>query len=249
MHDLRRTIASSLLAALGLLALAATPATAQSTDASGGMSPTAPAQVVPVATGGPLLPAPVDLGGRIGAVMGMQVAFSGSLPGAAGREIAVQRQDRRGWKTVATTTAQADGSFSAAWTVDRVGSIATRAILSGPGAVQAASVQTPLVPITGYRAAKATYFGPGLFGRRTACGQRLTRSLRGIAHRSLRCGSVVELVYEGRVLRAPVVDRGPFTRGIRYDLTQATARDLGFTATDTIGAAQVQDAPRPQASR
>jgi hypothetical protein len=235
-----------------MLVLAApAAASAQTTAPSGGLSPTpTPVQRVPVAEGGPLLPAPIDLGGRIGAVLGMKVTFSGSLPSAAGRTVAVQRQDpRRGWVTIAEASAAADGSFRAVWTINRVGLFATRAVLTGPGAVQAASAQAPLVAVTGYRAAKATYFGPGLFGRRTACGQRMTRRLRGIAHRTLPCGSVVELVYQGRVLRAPVVDRGPFTRGIRYDLTQATARDLGFTETDIIGAAQVGAPPKRQSSR
>jgi rare lipoprotein A (peptidoglycan hydrolase) len=59
----------------------------------------------------------------------------------------------------------------------------------------------------------------------------------------------VELVYNGHILRAPVVDRGPFARGIRYDLTRATARDLGFSETDVIGAAQVGAAPTRRASR
>jgi hypothetical protein len=234
-----------------MLAVAvAAAASARTAGASGGMSPSdTPAQTVPVATDGPLLPAPVNLGGRIGAVLGMQVTFTGSLPGAGGHAVAVQRQDpRRGWVTVAETQAGPDGRFSAVWTIDRVGLFATRAVLHAAGAVQAASVQTPLISVTGYRAAKATFFGPGLYGRRTACGQRMTRRLRGIAHRSLRCGSIVELVYHGRILRAPVVDRGPFARGIRYDLTRATARDLGFTETDVIGAAQVgAPAKRPAA--
>jgi rare lipoprotein A len=247
MPDLRRAIASFIPAAVVALAGPAVAA-AQSTTPSGGVSPTDPVQAVPVTTASPLLPAPVDLGGRIGAVLGMQVTFNGSLPGAAGRTVAVQRQDPKlGWVTIAGATAAPDGSFSAVWTVDRVGLFATRAVLSGEGAVQATSTQSPLVTVTGYRAAKATFFGPGLYGRRTACGQRLTRHLRGIAHRTLACGSVVELVYRGRVLRVPVVDRGPFARGIRYDLTAATARDLGFRQTDTVGAAQVGAAP--QASR
>jgi hypothetical protein len=239
----RRVIARSVIPAVVVAVALGVPAAAPAQ--TGGASPTDPSvQTVPAATAGALLPAPVDLGGRLGAVLGMQVTFSGSLPGAAGRTIAVQRQDpRRGWVTIAGATAGPDGAFSAVWTIDRVGLFATRAVLSGPGAVQAASTQTPLVSITGYRPAKATWFGPGLFGRRTACGQRLTRRLRGIAHRTLPCGSVVELVYHGKVLRAPVVDRGPFTRGIRYDLTQATARDLGFRQTDMIGAAQVGAAP------
>ena len=233
--------------ALSLLALGVPAAAAAQTtsEPSGGVSPTPqPVQSVPVSAANPLLPAPVDLGGRIGAIVGMPVTLQGAIPGAAGRTVLVQRQDpRQGWVVIASTVAGPDGSFSAVWTVDRIGVSATRAILSAPGAVQATSAQAGLTPITGYRAAKATYFGPGLFGRRTACGQRLTRRLRGIAHRTLPCGSVVELVYRGRILRAPVVDRGPFRRGIRYDLTQATARDLGFTATDVIGAAQIAGPP------
>jgi rare lipoprotein A len=248
MHQSRRPTASfsRLLArgaALAVLALGAPAgAVAQTTtDPSGGVSPTpAPVQSVPASPTNGLLSAPVDLGGRIGAIVGMQVTLQGTLPAAAGRTVLLQREDpRRGWVPIATTVAAPDGTFSATWSVDRIGVFGTRAILSAPGAVQAASAQAQLTPITGYRAARATYFGPGLFGRRTACGQRLTRRLRGIAHRTLPCGSMVERVYKGRILRAPVVDRGPFHRGIRYDLTQATARDLGFRATDVIGAALV----------
>lgn len=256
MHDPRhRVIANlrSLLARAGAVALLALalPAAAHA-DGSGGASPsdTPSVPVTPVPAGGPLLPAPVDLGGRIGAMVGMPVTLSGNFPGGAGRAVAVQRQDaKRGWVTVASATAAADGSFTTVWTLDRVGLFAMRAVLAGAGAVQASAAQTPLIAVTGYRSAKATYFGPGLFGNRTACGQRLTRGLRGIAHRSLPCGSIVELVYKGRILRAPVVDRGPFARGIRYDLTQATARDLGFTTTDVIGAAQVASPPAAQGSR
>jgi rare lipoprotein A len=256
MHDPRRVTAPlrRLLAragAVGLLALAL-PATAHA-DGNGGASPTADAPAVPVTTtpaAGPLLPAPVDLGGRIGAIVGMPVTLSGTFPGGAGRAVAVQRQDpRSGWVTVATTTADAAGNFSAVWKLDRVGLFAMRAVLAGDGAVQASASQTPLIAVTGYRPAKATFFGPGLYGNRTACGERLTRTLRGIAHRSLPCGSIVELVYRGRVLRAPVVDRGPFARGIRYDLTRQTASDLGFTTTDVIGAAQVASPPAAQGSK
>ena len=248
MHLARRLTTSS-LAALALAAPASAGAQAPSSDATGGVSPTeAHVQAVPAPVAAALLPAPVDLGGRIGALLGMPVVLQGSLPAAAGRTVIVQRRDpRRGWLPIASAPAGPGGAFRAVWTVDRIGLFPTRAVPAAPVAAQAASApQAPLTPVTGYRAAKATLFGPGLFGRRTACGQRLTHGLRGIAHRTLPCGSVIELVYKGRVLRAPVVDRGPFTRGIRYDLTYATARDLGFRQTDTIGAAQVAG---PQSSR
>jgi peptidoglycan hydrolase-like protein with peptidoglycan-binding domain len=77
----------------------------------------------------------------------------------------------------------------------------------------------------------ATYYGPGLYGNRTACGQRLTTKLRGVAHRSLPCGTPVTLFYEGRFVLTEVVDRGPFVDGITFDLTSATARELGQLAT------------------
>jgi hypothetical protein len=243
MHHVRRFTTTSLAA----LALAAPAAAGAQENGNGGASPTpaAPVVSVPVSTANQLLPAPVDLGGRIGAIAGMQVTLAGSLPAAAGREIVVQRQDRRGWVPIASAVAGPDGAFSAVWKVDRIGLFPIRAVPAAPVAAQAASApQVALTPVTGYRAAKATYFGPGLFGRRTACGQRLTRRLRGIAHRTLPCGSVVELVFRGKIVRAPVVDRGPFHRGIRYDLTYATARELRFRQTDMVGAAQIAGPPQ-----
>jgi rare lipoprotein A len=245
MPDLRRAIASFIPAAVVALAGPAVAA-AQSTTPSGGVSPTDPVQAVPVTTASPLLPAPVDLGGRIGAVLGMQVTFNGSLPGAAGRTVAVQRQDPKlGWVTIAGATAAPDGSFSAVWTVDRVGLFATRAVLSGEGAVQATSTQSPLVTVTGYRAAKATFFGPGLYGRRTACGQVLSRRLLGVAHRTLPCGTPVELYLRGRAITVPVIDRGPFGNGAHYDVTSAAAERLGLTQTATLRVAPRRGATMP----
>jgi rare lipoprotein A len=80
----------------------------------------------------------------------------------------------------------------------------------------------------------ATWYGPGLYGHRTACGQRLGRTIKGVAHRSLPCGTQVTLYYRGRFTTAPVVDRGPHARGVTWDLTAATARSLGFRHTGKI---------------
>jgi rare lipoprotein A (peptidoglycan hydrolase) len=46
-------------------------------------------------------------------------------------------------------------------------------------------------------------------------------------------------------VQARVIDRGPFRAGVHYDLTQATARDLGFDGLQTIGVLTVS---RPAAS-
>lgn len=78
------------------------------------------------------------------------------------------------------------------------------------------------------RGAVASWYGPGLFGNRTACGQTLTASLKGVAHKQLRCGTKVKLHFGGRTTTARVVDRGPFHGNREFDLTQATARAIGF---------------------
>jgi hypothetical protein len=73
-----------------------------------------------------------------------------------------------------------------------------------------------------------TWYGPGFYGNRTACGVRYGRYLRGVAHRTLPCGTMVQLRWRGLTTRVPVVDRGPYS-GHRYvfDLTAAVAcRDL-----------------------
>ena len=74
---------------------------------------------------------------------------------------------------------------------------------------------------------------------RTACGTRLGRQTIGVAHRHLPCGTRVTLKHRGRYVRARVIDRGPYTRGVRWDLTQQTARKLHLTTTDTIRAAPI----------
>ena len=83
----------------------------------------------------------------------------------------------------------------------------------------------------------ATYYGPGLYGRRTACGMRLTTRLVGVAHRRLPCGSAVTVFYGGRFATLRVVDRGPYTSGVTFDLTAAAARRLGMRTTARVRAA------------
>ena len=56
---------------------------------------------------------------------------------------------------------------------------------------------------------------------------------------SCRAAPTVALTYEGRTITVPVVDRGPFKRGRRWDLTVGAAKALGFTFTDRIGAVRV----------
>lgn len=75
----------------------------------------------------------------------------------------------------------------------------------------------------------ATWYGPGFFGNRTACGRTLKKRTWGVAHRSLPCGTLVFLKYRGKQIAVPVVDRGPFGTYAQFDLTSRTAYKLGLT--------------------
>jgi len=81
---------------------------------------------------------------------------------------------------------------------------------------------------TSLRWAGATWYGPGLYGRSTACGQKLRPGLLGVAHRNLPCGTPVKFVYRGRQVVTRVIDRGPYSHGNDWDLTLAAARILRF---------------------
>jgi hypothetical protein len=186
----------------------------------------------------------VAVSARAGTMLRRVARFRGSVPaGEAGRTVTVERFDEatQAWAPLASAPVAPDGAYVARWRADRTGSHRVRAVLQRPGAASAATASGELT-ITVHRPAMATWFGPGLYGRTTACGQRMTRSLLGVAHKRLPCGTQVAILYQGRTITVPVVDRGPFRRGTRWDLTAATARALGFESTDRVGAVRVAQA-------
>ena len=79
-----------------------------------------------------------------------------------------------------------------------------------------------------------SWYGPGLYGNGTACGQTLTRTLVGVAHRSLPCGTLVTFRYNGVTLTLPVIDRGPYVSGRTWDLSYAACKRLAHCFTGTI---------------
>src|SRR5256885_16338680 len=90
--------------------------------------------------------------------------------------------------------------------------LATAALVAAPATSVSADPTGP------WYVSKATYYGPGLYGNRTACGQTLTPDLQGVAHRSLPCGTMVEFEWHGRTVTVPVVDRGPYGNDAELDL-------------------------------
>jgi rare lipoprotein A (peptidoglycan hydrolase) len=185
------------------------------------------------------LPAPTGvptLFTRPGELLGHTLRFRGALPvSQAGSTLQVQRQEPDGtWTQTATTTIAPDGTFIARWRTDQIGSFTVRALVAGAQA-QTADASTPTTSVTIYRPARATWFGPGFYGRHTACGQVMSHALLGVAHRTLPCGTPVAIFYDGKSITVPVIDRGPFANGARYDLTSGVAQTLGMKQTSTVG--------------
>lgn len=79
-----------------------------------------------------------------------------------------------------------------------------------------------------------SWYGPGLYGNGTACGETLTKTLVGVAHRTLPCGTLVTFRYNGRTLTVPVIDRGPYVSGRTWDLSHGACVKLGHCFTGTI---------------
>lgn len=84
------------------------------------------------------------------------------------------------------------------------------------------------------QSAGATWYGPGLYGHRTACGQTLRPSTIGVAHRSLPCGTTIKFTYHGHSLITTVIDRGPYSTGNSWDLTNGARLALGFNGSGQV---------------
>ncbi|MGH2957264.1 MAG: septal ring lytic transglycosylase RlpA family protein [Solirubrobacterales bacterium] len=98
-----------------------------------------------------------------------------------------------------------------------------------PGSTSTAPTTTP-APAAGSWTLiqKATWYGPGFWGKRTACGTKLSKKTLGVAHRKLPCGTQVTFDHNGVSVTTTVIDRGPFRKGYKWDLTRATAKAIDF---------------------
>jgi rare lipoprotein A len=180
----------------------------------------------------------ITLQTRASAILRKTMTFTGSVPSAAGRTIEIQRSGHEtnwAWANTVQATVASDGSFTATWTADHIGRFAMRAVIVSANNASSASI-TPSLTTTVYRPSRASWYGPGMYGTRTACGTTLTRSTIGVANKTLPCGMHVAIYYHGQTLTVPVIDHGPFVAGRDWDLTAATARVLGIDGVALIGA-------------
>ncbi len=168
---------------------------------------------------------------------GLQVSGSVS-PAYAGDTVEIERWGAKtGWTWVPTAAGQvqSDGSFTVVWVTNHIGRFAVRAVVQQAGGASA-SAGLPAITVTIYRPSMATLYGPGFYGRRTACGTILRKDTIGVANRTLPCGTPVAIYYQGQTLIVPVIDRGPYANGADWDLTMATGKLLGMNTTVTLGA-------------
>jgi rare lipoprotein A (peptidoglycan hydrolase) len=107
-----------------------------------------------------------------------------------------------------------------------------------PGATPAG---TPAKPSA--KAQIATWFGPGFYGQKTACGQMMSPVIVGVASRTLPCGTLVLVNYKGHRLTVPVIDRGPYSNGATWDLTRGAASALTIAETVRVKTKVVGQAP------
>jgi rare lipoprotein A len=208
-----------------------------------------PASASAQSTGGASAPPPapatdVALVASPHALLGREATLTGTVSRRArGRVLRVQRFDEaaRLWRSEARTTIGRSGRFSIRWSPRALGQQRLRATLQRRRSASVTSA-SPEIAVRVFKPGIATWYGPGLYGNQTACGQELTPDLVGIAHKTLPCGTLVEVSYAGRSIAVPVVDRGPYAKGMTWDLTAAAAQQLGFTETALVGAL-VQTAP------
>ncbi len=258
----------------GLLVLCALPTQAvASTPSSGGFTaetavPAAEASAAPATESAP---APTDVAAESTAThrgelaglgvwnapksvpVGRPVNVSGRFDAAlVGRTVRLQRKTPSNrWMTVATSLVRKSGDFSATWRTRaarnhdlRLLLLAARGTAHTTVPAAATNQASGPVQVAVLATTKATWYGPGFYGGKTACGLRLTRSTEGVAHRTLPCGTKVEIRLGSRSVVLPVIDRGPFANGADLDLTKNVANRIGITGVSTVQYAVRHDLPR-----
>jgi len=167
---------------------------------------------------------------------GRSATVTGTLrPGFEGREVVLERRDGDGWRTLGRATTREGGRFTVSHLQERSEAFEVRVrfeedeINTGwhdePGRMAFLSRDG------------ASWYGPGFYGKRTACGQTLTGDIKGVAHKTLPCGTRVVFKRGDRTVTARVIDRGPFAAGRQWDLAPAVKQALSYSGDGPVWAA------------
>jgi rare lipoprotein A len=211
-------------AAAGVLCLAFTCAGAQSALAQ---SDTVPSTTTPSATTAKQPKIAVHKR-KTDVRAGSRTAVRGNVaPGAKGLLVSLQVKRDGRWKPIDRDRTTRHGRYVLRERVTRTGAVPLRVrVAAVPGVVRSETRRVGKLRV--YRVAYASWYGPGLYGNRTACGHTLGGGTMGVAHKSLPCGAKVTFKKGDREITVRVIDRGPFVSGREYDLTAAAAQKLSF---------------------
>ena len=160
------------------------------------------------------------------------------LPGADLFQRVEMAAARRG---TPTTIATPDPGARSAGSLDQGSTLYEPMTRTGPSEVRPRTAQPAATPKSVQRNPwrsddDISWYGPGLYGNGTACGQTLTRGLVGVAHRTLPCGTRIEFrnPKNGIVVTAQVIDRGPFVSGRTWDMSHGLCVKLKHCYTGSI---------------
>jgi rare lipoprotein A len=159
--------------------------------------------------------------------MHVRVGDRAKVVGSAEYGVVTLQVRRRGvWRTIARDQPTTGGRYVLRDRVRRPMSLLARVSVNG--------VAHRIGRLNGYRAASASWYGPGLYGNHLGCGGTLAPGELGVAHKSLPCGAKLTLRHGRHTVRVRVIDRGPYVAGREFDLTAATARRLHFQGPGAI---------------
>jgi len=159
---------------------------------------------------------------------GGQATVAGALldehrDGLGLRIVVLQAFRGHGWQTVTRVRTDTRGRYTLRYTPPQMVSETVRVRFVGDSTALPARRRAGTLTV--YKLAGASWYGGG---GGLACGGTLTSSTLGVANKTLPCGTLVTLRYNGRSVSVPVIDRGPYVEGREFDLTEATKRALGF---------------------
>lgn len=166
-------------------------------------------------------------------LLGRKAVYAGSVKHhTAGQRVRLELRRGSSWRAVDRDVVAKNGRFRVSTKIASMGDRAARLriVSNSKGRGDIERVER----IHGFRSTFASYYGPGLYGGRMACGGTLTPGTIGVAHKGLPCGTKLTFRLGNRQVDAKVIDRGPYVGGREFDLTAATKARLGFGSTGTV---------------
>ncbi|OFK24105.1 RlpA-like double-psi beta-barrel domain-containing protein [Olsenella sp. HMSC062G07] len=160
-----------------------------------------------------------------------QAARRKAVEHAASAQAAYEAQRAAGTVSDPSTTAVNDSLSSDGGTGTSPMRPANAGTGSSSGSSQGSNAETPYT----YVLASMYGVGDGLMYGVTASGDIVTPTSMAVAMKTMPLGTIIEITYRGRTVRAEVNDRGPYAGNRQIDLQPAVAAALGFDGVGTVG--------------